>query len=113
MSEDVSTVVRGNRGTPPVMTTVVARATTWQLDELAITEGTSYQGADPNNTFKAFTTHLPTNDPLLLRLNDVLIDQNIIDEVTGQSRLFRVCSKPVPFRMDNHWELVVTWYRGD
>lgn len=111
MSEDVSVIIKGNRGTPPVMTQVWPSPVSFQLDDKNPTEATSYAGADPHYTYEAYTLQLPVNNPLLLRLNDVLIDQSVIDDVTGTNRVFRIVGKPQPYP-DGHWEIVASWYRG-
>jgi len=83
-----------------------------QLDKLSPREEAFYSGADPHFTYDAFTTGLPTSDPFLVRLDDHLNDQVIIDPLTSVKRVFRIISDPEPFPIDGHWEMVVVRYRG-
>lgn len=105
MSEDVfSNILRA--GTPVAQNVVV------QLDKMSSKEASFYQGADPHFTYEAFTVGLPISDPQLIRQDDQIVDQIIVDAITGTNRVFRIISSdPEPF-MDGHWEWLCVRYRG-
>lgn len=105
MSEDI-TVVQMRAGVQ-----VYPKPFVVQLDKMDVREATYYKGADPHFTYTCFTTDLPISDPLLVRADDLLIDQNVTDPITQQKRQFRIRSEPEPLP-DYHWEWVADRYRG-
>jgi hypothetical protein len=83
-----------------------------QLDKLSAAEAAVYQGADPHFTYRAVTTMLATNNPQLVLYRDHMIDQVVIDAITGQLRKYLIIGEPQFHIVDGHWEWVCTRMRG-
>jgi len=110
MSEDITVTIKGQRGSPPVLTTI-ASGIVIQLDKVSAVEATGFQSAEPHYTYQAYTTQLPVSDPQLLREGDLLIDQKVIDPMTGTYRQYRIIADAEPF-IDQHWEMMCFKWRG-
>lgn len=111
MSEDVTCTIQGNRGIPPQLQ-VIATDVEIQLDKLSARESSYYQGADPHFPYWSSTESLLTDDPQLLQQGDQIIDQEVIDPLTGTNRRFDISSEPEPFP-DGHWEWYSDKFRGE
>lgn len=112
MSEDVSVLLQRSGQN------VVAKPFLIQLDYLGMRETSFNSGADPAMAFEGFTTMLPTIDPHLMRQDDQLIDQVIVDPIRQSlglaqpNRVWRIVSKPEMFAQDGHWQFECVGYRG-
>lgn len=105
MSEDIRiNVIRA--GNP------IASNVSVQLDKMEAQEAAFFEGSDPHFTYDAYTTSLPVSDPQLIQQDDHLVDQVVIDAVTGTNRVFRIIADPEVFPLDNHWEFTAVRYRG-
>lgn len=110
MSEDILVTIKGNRGSPPALTTI-ANNVVVQLDKMQAVEAAGYESSEPHFTYTAYTTQLPVSDPQLLREGDLLIDTKTIDYTTNSLRQYRVIAEPESYP-DFHWELICYRFRG-
>lgn len=110
MSEDITVTIKGQRGSPPTLTTIASNIV-FQLDKMQAAEAVGFESSEPHFTFNAYTTQLPISDPQLLREGDLLIDTKVIDYTTNSLRQYRIISEPESFT-DQHWELVAYRFRG-
>lgn len=94
------------------VTTPIAVNIMTQFDKLSSAEASSYQGANPHFIYRAITTMLPLNNPLLVLFRDHLIDQVQIDPLTSSLRKFTIIGDPQMHTLDGHWEFVVEHVRG-
>jgi|SRR6267142_1453810 len=107
MSEDVLiTFTRGNNALPVAANIVV------QIDKMSSQEAVTHQGGDPHFTYKAYTSLLPSNNPLFLLFRDHMIDQNYIDPITKTNRKFLIINDPEWHPLNYHWQWVCTRMRG-
>jgi hypothetical protein len=83
-----------------------------QLDKLPAMEAATYQGADPHFTYNVYTTMLPLNNPQFVLFRDLMVDQVVIDAVTGRLRQYRIVSEPSIDTITGHFQWVVTRMRG-
>lgn len=109
MSEDIVCTIKGQRGSPPALTTIASNVL-WQLDKRGAVESGGYSQAEPHYVYDGYTTQLPTNNPTLLLEGDLLIDQRVIDGSTGNYRQWRITDDPESFV--DHWEALLYRYRG-
>ncbi len=84
----------------------------FQMDKIGPLEAATYQGADPHFTYKVFTTLLPMNNPQLVLFRDHMVDQVVVDAISGDPRTFLIVSDPEMHTMDGHWQWTATRYRG-
>ncbi len=107
MSEDVrANIARYGVALP------IVKSAIFQLDKISSSEAATYQGSDPHFTYKAFTVMIPLINPQYIQFRDYLIDQDIIDVLTGQLRRFLIVNEPEIHVMDGHWQFVCTKVRG-
>jgi hypothetical protein len=93
--------------TNPIATNIVCQA-----DKLDAAEASTYQDSDPHFSYKMFTTMLPLNNPQLVLFRDHMIDQVVIDAVTGAPRKFLIIDDPEMHVIDGHWQWQATRMRG-
>lgn len=62
------------------------------------------QGIDPLLYVNCYTTMLPLNNPQLVRFDDYLIDQFIIDAITGLNRVWQIVSDPSIDNVTGDWK---------
>lgn len=106
MSEDIIVnFMRGNN-------LPYASNITVQLDKMGANEAVTYQGSDPHFTYKAFTTMIPSNDPLFILFRDYMIDQIVVDPITKLNRKYLIVNDPEWHVTDYHWQWVCTRVRG-
>lgn len=107
MSEDLlCNITRANAAKP------IARNIVVQADKVSAAEAATFQGADPHFTYKMLTTMLPLSDPQLVLFRDHVVDQQVVDAITGTNRTFLIISDPAIHTLDGHWEWVAVRMRG-
>ena len=94
------------------MTNPIASQIPFQIDKIDAAEASTYQDADPHFTYKAYTTMLPLNNSQLVLFRDHMIDQTVIDAVTGVARKFLIIDDPEMHIIDGHWQCIITRMRG-
>lgn len=107
MAEDVQVnIVRAGIANP------IAKNIVCQISKMSPQEAASYQGADPHFTYKCYTILLPLNDPQLIRFRDHVVDQVIIDPLTGTNRTWLIINEPSIDVITGDWKWAATRMRG-
>lgn len=106
MAEDViCRIVRANVVNPIAQNIVV------QISKMNPLEAAA-QGADPHFTYKAYTTMLPLGNPYLVQFQDHIIDEIIIDSITGTYRKWLIISDPNMDLITGDWKFMLERVRG-
>jgi hypothetical protein len=107
MAEDViCTIKRANVSNP------IAANVTIQISKMSPQEAATYQGADPHFAYKCYTTLLPLNNPQLVRFRDHVVDQIIIDPLTGTNRTWLIINEPSMDALTGDWKFAANRMRG-
>ena len=107
MSEDIRVNITRAGFANPIIKNIM-----FQLDKTEVPEAVTFQGSDPYFTYKAYTTMLPLGNPLLILFRDYMIDQVVIDPITGTNRTYLIISDPEMHSLDGHWEWLCVRVRG-
>jgi|SRR5579859_3920 len=107
MSEDIRVNITRAGVDNPIVTNIPV-----QLDKLGAHEIVTFQGADPHFTYRAITVMLPLNNSQLILYRDHMIDQVVVDAVTGSLRKYLIISDPQMHIFAGHWEWICTRQRG-
>ena len=106
MAEDViCKIVRPNETNPIAQNIVV------QISKMNPIEAAA-QGADPHFTYKAYTTMLPLGNPYLVQFQDHVIDEIVIDSITGTYRKWLIISDPSMDLITGDWKFILARERG-
>jgi hypothetical protein len=83
-----------------------------QVAHMDAKEAAEYKGADPHFTYHMYTRLLPTGDPTLVQQRDLVVDQQVIDPLTGKPRQFRIISDPQMKQLMMSWQWIAIKPRG-
>lgn len=62
------------------------------------------QGIDPLLYVNCYTTMLPLNNPQLIIFDDYLVDQVVVDAITGAKRAWQIVSDPSMDTITGDWK---------
>lgn len=108
MAEDVICSITRASVAEPIASNIVV-----QISKMNPLEAASYQGADPHFTYKCYTTMLPLNNPQLILFRDHVVDQVIIDAITGKPRTWLIISDPTIDVVTGDWKFAAVRMRGN
>lgn len=102
MAEDVRcSIVRTNVASPIASNIVIQISKAVPLDA----------EVDPRLYVKCYTTMLPLNNPQLILFQDYIVDQVVIDGITGTARRWQIIDDPTADLMTGDWKFAAVRLR--
>lgn len=98
MAEDIICNIIRTGATGPIASNIVV-----QLSKVSPIVA-AQQGIDPLLYVNCYTTMLPLNNPQLIRFDDYLVDQFIVDAITNLNRVWQIVSDPSMDAVTGDWK---------
>lgn len=93
MAEDVICSIKRTGVTNPIASNIVV-----QISKMKDTE------VDPYLYVQCYTTMLPLNNPQLILFQDYIVDQVVIDAITGVHRTWQIINDPTMDVVTGDWK---------
>lgn len=93
MAEDVICSVKRTGVTNPIARNIIVQISKMRNAEV-----------DPFLYVQCYTTMLPLNNPQLILFNDYIVDQVVVDAITGNNRAWQIVNDPTMDVVTGDWK---------